>query len=209
VPEATPGLLLARRPDVRSAEVALASAARTVQIDRLALFPRFSIQPGAVLSATGGGGTGLWSLVAGLAVPVLDRARLLASLRVSEARGQQAVVGYEQAVQTAFGEAENALTRVDAGHRRIDQLVLATDRARYAFDTARRGYAAGLTDLTTLLQAERIWLQNRATLDAARFGLLSDTVSAIRALGGGWNPQADLAPSAQLPSIPEPANGPR
>lgn len=203
VPGATPGLLLARRPDVRRAEVALESAARTVQIDRLALFPRFSIQPGAVLTATGGGGTGLWSLVAGLAVPVLDRARLLAALGVSEARGQQAVIGYERAVQTAFGEAENALTRVDAGHRRIDQLVSATDRARYAFDTARRGYSAGLTDLTTLLQAERIWLQNRATLNAARFGLLSDTVTAIRALGGGWDPQADLAPSAQLPSSSE------
>ncbi len=203
VPEATPGLLLARRPDVRGAEVALASAAETIQIDRLALFPRFNIQAGAALSATDGGGTGLWSLVAGLAVPVLDRARLLASLRVSEARGQQAVVGYERAVQTAFGEAENALTRVEAGQRRIEQLALATDRARQAFDTARRGYAAGLTDLTTLLQAQRIWLQNRATLNAARFGLLSDTVTAIRALGGGWNPEADLAPQASLPSTSE------
>ncbi|HEX8056863.1 MAG TPA: RND transporter, partial [Novosphingobium sp.] len=79
----------------------------------------------------------------------------------------------------------------------------ATDRARYAFDAARRGYSAGLTDLTTLLQAERVWLQNRTALDGARFGLLSDTVTAIRALGGGWNPQADLSPAALLPSSTE------
>jgi NodT family efflux transporter outer membrane factor (OMF) lipoprotein len=209
VPEATPGLLLARRPDVRSAEVTLASATRTIQIDRLALFPRFSIQPGAALSATDAGGTGLWSLVAGLTVPVLDRARLLAGLRISEARGQQAVIGYERAVQTAFGEAENALTRVEAGRRRIGQLALATDRARQAFDTARRGYAAGLTDLTTLLQAQRIWLLNRATLNAARFGLLSDTVTAIRAMGGGWNPQIDLGPQAPLQaSLPSSSEAP-
>jgi NodT family efflux transporter outer membrane factor (OMF) lipoprotein len=208
LPEATPGEFLARRPDVRRAEVVLQSAAQTVRIDRLALFPRFTIQPGVGLSAASGGaagdgGTGLWSLVAGLTAPVLDRARLLAALRISEARGQQAVISYEQAVQTAFGEAENALTRVDAGRRRNGQLVLATERARQAFDTARSGYAAGLTDLTTLLQAERVWLQNRATLNAAQFALLSDTVTAIRALGGGWSPQTDLGPRAQLPSNPE------
>lgn len=203
LPAATPGLLLTRRPDVRRAEAILASAARTVEIDRLALFPRFTIQPGMGLTATDAGGTGLWSIAAGLTAPILDRARLLAGLRISEARGQQAAISYERAVQTAFGEAENALTRVDAGRRRMEQLVRATERARFAYDTARRGYAAGLTDLTTLLQAERIWQQNRATLNAARFNLLSDTVTAIRALGGGWDSQADLRPRATLLSTPD------
>jgi outer membrane protein TolC len=195
-----------RRPDVRSAEVALQSATETIQIDRLALFPQISIQPGVGLSATAGsaaGGTGLWSIVAGLTVPVLDRTRLMAALRVSEARGQQAVIGYEQTVQTAFGEGENALTRVSADSRRIADLDRATTRAQTAFDAARRGYADGLTDLTTLLQVERVWIQNRSALNAARFALLSDTVSAIRALGGGWDPQTSLDPHAPLPAAPE------
>lgn len=200
LPAATPGLILTRRPDVRGAEADLAAAARTVQIDRLALFPRFTLQPGLGLSAAAGAGTGLWSLAAGVAVPILDRARLLAALRISEARGQQAVIGYERAVQTAFGEAENALTRVEAGSRRVVQLEQAESQSRYAFEAARRGYAAGLTDLTTLLQSERTWRQNRATLNAGRFALLSDTVAAIRALGGGWDPQADLGPAAVLPA---------
>jgi NodT family efflux transporter outer membrane factor (OMF) lipoprotein len=203
LPDLAPGTLLMRRPDVRGAEIALQSAIETIKIDRLALFPRFSVAPGVGLSATGdsaGGGTGLWSLVAGLTVPVLDRARLLAGLRVSEARGQQAVISYERAVQAAFGEAENALTRVAAGSRRIVQLERATARAKAAFDAARGGYAAGLTELTTLLQTERIWLQNRSVLSAARFALLSDTVTAVRALGGGWNPEASLDPHAPIPA---------
>jgi NodT family efflux transporter outer membrane factor (OMF) lipoprotein len=201
LPPATPGLLLMRRPDVRSAELQLESAAQTIRIDRLALFPQFTIQPGVGLSAASGVGTGLWSLVAGLAVPVLDRARLLAGLRISQARGEEAVVNYESAVQTAFGEAENALTRVEAGKRRIAQLERATEQSRFAFDAARRGYAAGLTDLTTLLQSEQTWLQNRTTLNAGQFALLSDTVTAIRALGGGWDPRSSLAPNAALPAV--------
>lgn len=203
LPDATPGLLLARRPDVRSAELDVQAAAQTLKIDRLALFPRFTINPGATLSAAAGSGTGLWSIAAGVAVPILDRARLLAGLRISEARGQQTVIAYERTVQTAFGEAGNALTRIEAGRRRIVQLARAADQARYAFEAARRGYQAGLTDLTTLLQSQRTWLQNRATLNSAQYNLLADTVAAIRALGGGWDPQSDLGPDAVLPSTTE------
>jgi outer membrane protein TolC len=203
LPDATPGLLLARRPDVRGAELDVLAAAQTLKIDRLALFPRFTINPGATLSAAAGAGTGLWSIAAGVAVPILDRARLLAGLRISEARGQQTVITYERTVQTAFGEAGNALTRVEAGRRRIVQLARAADQARYAFEAARRGYQAGLTDLTTLLQSQRTWLQNRTTLNAAQYNLLVDTVAAIRALGGGWDPQSDLGPAAVLPSSTE------
>ena len=203
LPDSTPGLLLARRPDVRSAELDLQVAAQTLKIDRLALFPRFTINPGATLSAATGAGAGLWSIAAGVAVPILDRARLLAALRISEARGQQAVITYERAVQTAFGEASNTLARVEAGRRRIVQLQRAADQARYAFEAARRGYQAGLTDLTTLLQSQRTWLQNRATLNSAQYNLLADTVAAIRALGGGWDPQSNLGPDAVLPSTTE------
>jgi outer membrane protein TolC len=113
------------------------------------------------------------------------------------------VITYERTVQTAFGEAGNALTRVEAGRRRIVQLARAADQARYAFEAARRGYQAGLTDLTTLLQSQRTWLQNRTTLNAAQYNLLVDTVAAIRALGGGWDPQSDLGPAAVLPSSTE------
>lgn len=206
VPEVTPGTLLIRRPDVRAAELDVRAAAATVKIDRLALFPSFSIQPGLGLTASGGsapvpGGTGLWSVAAGLVVPVLDRARLLAAMRASEARGQQAVIGYERAVQTAFGEAENALSRLFADKKRSIDLERAAAQSEIAFETARRGYQAGITDLTSLLQIQRTWLQARNARDTARLALLTDTVGAIRALGGGWDPErlATTSPQA-LPS---------
>lgn len=204
LPALTPGLALARRPDVRAARIGLQSATRTIEIDRLALFPRFSLQADAGVTAMGSAsdGLGLWSLVAGVAAPVLDRAALLAALRISEARGLQAVITYERAVQAAFGEAENTLTLVAAGQRRVEQLERAAREARFAYDAARRGYASGLTDLTTLLQVESVWLQNRSALNAGRLSLLTDTVAAIRALGGGWTPGSELAPEpAELSNL--------
>lgn len=195
LPAVTPGLLLARRPDVLSAGLGLEAAAIGVKIDRLALFPRFNLNPGAGLTAATGalaGGTGLWSLAASLTMPLLDRPRLMAQLRVSQAQADQAVVTYEQSVQNAFGEAENALVRLGANRRRIADLEVAERRARSAYDSAIRGYEAGLTDLTTLLQSEQTWLQARAARDQGRLALLTGTVSVVRALGGGWEAAADV-----------------
>ncbi|TCM20904.1 NodT family efflux transporter outer membrane factor (OMF) lipoprotein [Novosphingobium sp. PhB165] len=200
LPAVTPGLLLARRPDVLSAGLAVESAALGVRVNRLALFPRFDIQPGLALSATTGpvgGATGLWSLAAGLTVPLLDRTRLMAQLRVSEAQGQQAVVSYEQTVQNAYGEAENALVRLTANRNRIADLERAEARSRAAYDSALRGYRAGLTDLTTVLQSEQTWLQARAARDQGRLALLTGTVSTVRALGGGWDAQNQMPSQMQ------------
>ncbi|MPS68170.1 efflux transporter outer membrane subunit [Novosphingobium aerophilum] len=200
LPATTPGILLARRPDVLAAGLAVQSAALGVRIDRLALFPRFTIDPGIGLTAaTGGagGGTGLWSLAAGLAVPLLDRTRLMAQLRVTEARGNSAVVSYEQTVQNAFGETENALVRLAANRQRMGDLETAERRSRSAYDSAARGYRNGLTDLTTLLQSEQTWLAARAARDAGRLALLTGTVAAVRAMGGGWEPVADMPAEAR------------
>lgn len=189
LPAVTPGILLARRPDVLSAGLALQSAILDARIDRLALFPRFAISPGLGLTANGSpgaGGTGIWSLAANLTMPILDRARLLAQFRLSEARGEEAVVNYEKAVQTAFGEAENALVRLQAARARMSQLEEAEERSRTAYEIATRGYRAGLTDLTTLLQTQRTWLQARAARNQGRLALLTGTVTTVRALGGGW-----------------------
>ncbi|GGC00984.1 transporter [Novosphingobium endophyticum] len=200
LPGATPGILLARRPDVLSAGLALQSAILDTRIDRLALFPRFAIQPGLGLNANGApgaGGTGFWSLAGNLTLPVLDRARLLAQFRLSEARGEEAVVNYERAVQTAFGEAENALVRLQAAKGRTQQLERAEERSRTAYEIATRGYRAGLTDLTTLLQTQRTWLQVRSARNQGRLAVLTGTVSAVRALGGGWS--EDGMPDAVAP----------
>ena len=193
-PTATPGSLLARRPDVREAEEQLTVAAGQLRLDKLALFPTFTLLPGlsyskqvesiytiATNAATGG---------VGVTVPVLSVPKLLAEVRAQGARGQQAVAAYEKAVQSAYGDAEKALTTIDADRRRVDLLDRATKRSRFAFDAATKGYDLGLTDLTSLIQAEQSWRQTRATYTASEIAALVDTVATFKALGGGWNAEA-------------------
>jgi NodT family efflux transporter outer membrane factor (OMF) lipoprotein len=190
VPAAAPGSLLARRPDVREARERLIAAAGQLRLDKLALFPTFTLQPGVsytkqVLS--------LYTLAnnaasgqVGVTVPVLSLPKLMQEVRAQGARGQQAVAAYEKSVQSAYGDAEKALTAIDADRRRVTLLDTATQRSRFAFDAAAKGYDLGLTDLTSLIQAEQSWRQTRATYTAAEIAALVDTVAAFKALGGGW-----------------------
>ncbi len=194
VPQATPGSLLARRPDVREAQERILVQAGQLRLDKLALFPTFTLTPGLSYSkqvqslytvATRAATAGV-----GVSVPVFSIPKLLEEVRAQGARGQQAVVAYEQAVQTAYGDAERALTTTEADGRRVKLLDTATKRSRFAFDAASKGYDLGLTDLTSLIQAEQTWRQTRATYTAAEISALVDTVATFKALGGGWDAEA-------------------
>ena len=190
-PAVTPGDLLRRRPDVREAEARLRSRAATLKLDKLALFPTFTLAPGGQFSAVSGtydATTIVWTAGANAVLPVLDRPRLLAVIRGDRARGEQAVIAYEQAVQTAYRDAENGLASLAADRARVERLAVAVERARFAFDAARRGYDLGLLDLNTLLDSERSWRQVRAQLTAAQITALTDAATLFQALGGGWTP---------------------
>ncbi|MBU0557523.1 MAG: TolC family protein [Alphaproteobacteria bacterium] len=190
-PMALPGELLRRRPDVREAEARLRAAAARTALARLELFPRLTLNPGGALTKNFRPEsllTATWNLAAGLAVPILDRPRLLAELEAEGARAEQAAIGYERAVQIAFSEADGALVRLAADRARVRELAEGARRAAVARNAAGVLYGRGLQDLTTLLDAERAERAAREALSAARADTLRRTVTAFRALGGGWSP---------------------
>ena len=201
-PATVPGELLQRRPDVREAEERLAVAIAQLKVDRLALFPKFTILPGVGLNRSDQSFGGVpstsstfdWSAGLGVSVPVLSRPALLAEARASDARAEQAVIAYEKAVQTAYGEADNALLQLAADRNRLVLLAAGETQARQAYDANRQLYDAGLTDLTTLLQTEQAWRAARTATTSARTQALRRSVQTFKALGGGWTLPGD--PSA-------------
>lgn len=196
-PAALPGELLARRPDVREAEARVTMASAQLSLDQLALFPKFTLTPGVGLQRNDQPGfsstTANWSLGLGVSIPILDRPKLLAQTRVSDARAEQAVIAYEKAVQTAYAEADTALVQLAADRNRVSLLAAGEARARLAYDAARRRYAAGLDDLTAVLSAEQAWRGSRTALIAAQVQALRRSVQTFKALGGGWSPAGATA----------------
>jgi outer membrane protein TolC len=194
VPATAPGELLARRPDVREAEARVRSAAARLKYDKLAILPTFTLQPSENYSRQDAQFTTITttgSIGVSATVPFLSIPKLLAEVKAQGARGEQAVAAYEKAVQSAYGDAEKGLTTLQSDQTRVGLLKGATDKSRFAYDAARKGYELGLTDLTTLVQAEQGWRQTRASYTSATTSALVDAVATFKALGGGWPASGD------------------
>ena len=197
IPAVLPSELLQRRPDVRQAQAAVKSAANQKILDALALFPTFNFMPGLgwqkVKQPNFGSTSQSWTLAGSIIQPVLSIPRLLAEFKAQDARTEQAVITYEKTVQTAFQEAESALVNLEADRRRVALLTDGEARAHRAYEASRTGYARGLTDLSSTLQAEQGWRAVRAQLTGAQVQALRRSVQAMKAIGGGWPVQTYAA----------------
>jgi len=209
LPDALPGELLTRRPDVREADAQMRAAIIRTKLDKEEVFPNITIMPalgiahnvapgvGVVQSALGllftpqqqTTNTNYWSIGANIDQPVLDIPRILQDAKAQGARAEQAVIAYEKSVQTAYGDAENALVELSSDERRIKILVDGEARARRAYDDERIRYRAGLDDVTSVLSAEQTWRTDRSDLTGERVQALRRAVQTYKALGGGWDYQ--------------------
>lgn len=194
VPATLPSQLLVRRPDIRESLANLRSQGGQLLYRRLAFLPTLTFTPGLGWTRNVQPGLQLesqnWSLGGGVSMPVLDIPRLLLELRAQNARVEQAVIAYEKTVQTAFGEAESALNRLEADRRQVELLSEGEARAARAYEAAQRGYGLGLVDLQTTLGAEQTWRATRSQHAAAQVQGLRRAVQTYKALGGGWPAQA-------------------
>lgn len=205
IPAVLPGQLLSRRPDVREAEAKLRAEAGTAKLRHLAIFPTFTILPQLGLTrsvqpsvsynpATNAlspfqqtTSLGFWTWGGGVTVPFFDIPRLLFDASAEDARTRQAAIAYEKSVQTAYGEAENALVNLDAGKRATALLTAGEARARRASEAADQRYAMGIDDITSTLSAEQAWRTTRTALTSEQVQTLRRAVALYKALGGGWD----------------------
>lgn len=208
LPEAVPGELLQRRPDVREADEKMRAATIRTKLAKDQLFPNLTFVPALGLAEQVAPGVALvklaplilapvqqtttthyWSLGANLDQPVLDIPRLLADAKAQGARAEQAVIAYEQAVKNAYGDAENALVGLASDERRVKILTDGEARSRRAYDDERTRYELGIDDITAVLSAEETWRTDRTALTAQRVQALRRAVTTYKALGGGWDYQ--------------------
>ena len=92
-------------------------------------------------------GSDVWSLVGNLFMPLINRGATKAQIEAAEARAEQAVAGYRQAVLVAFSEVENALDaeRYQGESERV--LESSVNEARRSLELAEQRYRAGLDNL--------------------------------------------------------------
>jgi NodT family efflux transporter outer membrane factor (OMF) lipoprotein len=185
-----PAELLRQRPDIRSAERALAAQTAQIGVATADLYPRFSLAGLLTFDVAGpGDGSGVsWSIVPGMRWNIFNAGRVRSQIQVEEARTEQLFLAYEQTVLLALEDVENSLVAYSKEQARQQKLMEAVDASQRAVDLVRTQYLAGLTNFQNVLDSQRTLFRLEDQL-AESEGLLSqDLVFLYRALGGGWAP---------------------
>ena len=197
VPAGLPSDLLRRRPDIRRAERQLAAATARIGVATADLFPRFSLTGGIGLQSgtigdLGDSGSGFWSIIPGVSLPIFNFGRIRSNIAVQNAREQQAFVTYEQTVLVSLREVEDALVSFTENQKRREKLRGAVDANRRAVSLADELYVNGLTDFLTVLQAQRDLFQSEDALAQSDSAVSADLIALYKALGGGWETESAL-----------------
>ena len=191
VPIGLPSDLLRRRPDIRQAERTLAAATANTGVAVAQLFPSVSltgslgfqsVRPGNVFEYA----SRYYSIGPSIDIPLFDAGRRWAQVQVQDARQQQAFYQYQQAVLDALREVEDALVSYDKQQVRRQSLADATDANKRAVSLATELYTQGLSDFTTVLDAQRSLFSSQDALASSDAQVASTLVTLYKALGGGW-----------------------
>ncbi len=191
VPVGLPSDLLRRRPDVRRAERQLAAAVADVGVAVADLYPRFMLTGAAGREAgsasdLGSGSAGTWFLSPRVTLPLFQGGRIRANIRATEARHEQAVARWEQAVLLAVEESETALIRYTRERERSRSLAEAAAASRRAVELAEVLYSRGLSDYLVVLDAQRTLNDVEDRLAVSDTAVATGLVRIYKALGGGW-----------------------
>lgn len=189
VPTGLPSALLERRPDVRQAELRLASATARIGVAEAMRFPQISLTGSGGVASTSLSNlltSGTWSVGAGLVQPIYNAGRNRSRVALAEAQAEEATLAWQSAVLQSMREVSDAL----AGYRRrresretLESLVAAAADSRRLVDLRYRGGAASYLEV---LDSETRLFTAELTLVQARLSELSSYVELYRALGGGW-----------------------
>lgn len=195
LPVALPSEVLLRRPDVVAAEHALRAANADIGAARAAFFPSIRLT-GSVgtasddLSDLFGSGSGTWSFVPRIDLPIFDLGRRQANLDVAKVDREIALARYERAIQAGFRDVADALALADAlARQRVAQADLA-EATENAYELSQARFRAGRDSFLTTLDSQRAWYAAQQALVSVRLAEAANRAALYTVLGGGWLEQA-------------------
>lgn len=193
VPAGLPSELLTRRPDILAAERRLSASDLRVSEARKGLLPSLRLTGSAGTASEDLGNIvdadySVWSLVGGLTQPLFQGGRLKANLERSRAEAVRVYLAYSKTILTAFQEVENTLAGEKYLVSREKDLREAAFQSEGAQRLAEDEYAAGLTEIITVLESQRRALNAKIEFLSIREQRLRNRVDLHLALGGDFGP---------------------
>ncbi|MFQ6313251.1 TolC family protein, partial [Lysobacter capsici] len=189
-----PSQLLRRRPDIAQAEAQIAAADSSLDAARAQLLPslRLTGSLGSLDSSLlRGDPIRLWSVGGSVLAPLFNHGRLRAQVQAGAARRDQAVLGYQKTVLTAFAEVEDALAAIAQLREQREQAQQQRQALSEALRIAHNRYNEGYASYLEELDAQRNLFNAELTVLQLQGDALTAEVNLYKALGGGWEAAAE------------------
>jgi outer membrane protein, multidrug efflux system len=196
LPVGLPSDLLQRRPDVASAERAMAAANARIGVAKAAYFPTIELAPGLGVPGLGWESAAvgslfeapsrLWAIGLSAGQTLFDAGKTRAEVRFASSDYEAAVASYRQTVLTAMEEVENGITGLSSLERAARQANASVESAQRAFDIASERYKGGVDTYLDVITAEQILLTNQRQAAQIQGQQFATAVFLVKALGGGW-----------------------
>jgi NodT family efflux transporter outer membrane factor (OMF) lipoprotein len=192
IPLGLPSGLLQRRPDIASAERAMAAANAQIGVAKAAFFPSLSLTPGigwestqfaSLLSAP----TLMWTLGATVGQVIFDGGRRAANVDFASAGYQAAEANYRQTVLNAFQQVQDGVTGLSVLDAAAKESQEAVTDARRLLSLANDRYSGGLVAFLDVITAQQSLLTSERQDVQIHGQQLTLSVSLVKALGGGWD----------------------
>ncbi len=202
VPAGLPSDLLARRPDIRQAEQNLISANAQIGVAKAQYFPNISLTglfgwSSSEIDRLFMGPAQTWGYAAQVAAPVFTAGAIYGQVKSAEAFQQQLLIVYQQTIQNAFRDVNDALidrkSTMEQLQAQDNQLKSLEKYAR----TARLRYDNGYTSYIEVLDAERSLFNVQLAQAQTKGFLFQSVVNIYKSMGGGW---ITLAEQQTMPS---------
>jgi multidrug efflux system outer membrane protein len=194
LPTGLPSELLERRPDIREAEQQMVAANANIGVAKAMFFPQISLlgSGGAAFGHSQFAGTnipaplGVGTYAAAASQPIFEGGALRNNLRYAKSEERQALIGYEQTIQHAFGDVSDALIGYDKYHVVRERQEQSVKDLQESVNVSLMRYRGGTSNYLDVLDSQRSLFNAELTLAQARNNEYQSLVQLYKALGGGW-----------------------
>ena len=129
--------------------------------------------------------------------PIFEGGRIRAYIEASNAQEEQALLIYQKTVLNALAEVEDALVGYAKELTRHQALTDAVQDFKRSEILARERYEEGYANYLDVLEAQRSLYEAQDAVAQSDQQLIDDLIAIYKALGGGWDTEAQLRPISE------------
>lgn len=186
-----PSVMVARRPDIRQAELELMASKADVSIARAAFFPSLQLSASAGFNSFNSSllfnpASLAYGILSGLSTPILGKNIIRSTYRRAAAEQRNAYLSYHKTITSSFQEVMTSLQGIENYKSVYGVKQIEVENLLTAVNVSNDLFVSGYATYLEVITAQKSVLAAEIELSEARKLQFYYLIDLYHALGGGW-----------------------